>query len=141
MYSIGDVSKKVGIKIPTLRYYEQAGLIPEPDRSVGKQRRYSDSDLERLAFVKHARQLGFSLAAIASLIALSENTEEDCNKIHELADTHLTTVRAKLKLLKDLEQELQRIVIGCNSGQVEACYIIQSLANHEWCESDHEEAI
>ena len=140
MYSIGDISKRVGIKVPTLRYYEQAGLIPQPDRSVGGQRRYSEADLERLTFVKHARQLGFSMARIASLIALSEGTDQECDEIHDVAEIHLAAVKAKLKLLRDLEKELKRIVVGCNSGQVDECYIVQSLANHDWCESEHEAA-
>ena len=138
MYSIGEVSKRVGIKVPTLRYYEQAGLIPEPDRSLGGQRRYSDSDLERLAFVRHARQLGFSLTQTAALIKLSENTDGDCDEIHQLADTNLGAVRLKLRLLRDLEKELKRIVVGCRSGRVDGCYVIESLSKHELCGTEHE---
>ena len=138
MYSIGEVSKRVGIKVPTLRYYEQAGLIPEPDRSLGGQRRYSDADLNRLAFVRHARQLGFSLAQTAALIKLSENTNSDCEAIHHLAETNLDAVRLKLKLLRDLEKELHRIVVGCRNGRVEACYVIESLSRHDLCDTDHE---
>lgn len=138
MYSIGEVSKKVGIKVPTLRYYEQVGLIPEPERSLGKQRRYSGTDVERLLFIKHARQLGFSLANITGLIELNENTTGHCDQIHELAESQLVKVQTRLKLLKGLEKELKRIVLGCSSGQVEACYVIRSLSHHEWCESDHE---
>ncbi|MEQ9452557.1 MAG: helix-turn-helix domain-containing protein [Pseudomonadales bacterium] len=138
MYSIGVVAKKVGIKVPTLRYYEEAGLIPAPDRSLGKQRRYSDVDLERLTFIKHARQLGFSLASIAGLIELGEDATRTCDEIHALAESHLSHVRAKLALLKDLEQELDRIVTSCSSGHIDGCHVIESLAHHEWCESDHE---
>ena len=136
-YSIGEVSRRVGIKVPTLRYYEQAGLIPEPNRSEGGQRRYSESDLQRLAFVKHARQLGFSLEHITSLLELSEQTGGDCGDIHTLAETHLAAVRAKLRLLRDLEKELKRIVVGCSSGHVGECHVIESLSHHEWCATDH----
>ncbi len=138
MYSIGHVSKQVGIKIPTLRYYEEAGLIPAPSRSYGQQRRYGDKDVERLLFVKHARQLGFSLDSIKSLLALSENNERDCGKVHELAESHLSAVKDKLLLLQGLENELQRIVVGCAAGHIEECYVIQSLAEHSWCNSDHD---
>lgn len=138
MYSIGEVSKRVGIKIPTLRYYEEAGLIPAPVRSSGQQRRYADKDVERLLFVKHARQLGFSMHSIAGLLSLSENTERECRKVHELAESHLLSVKDKLSLLRGLEEELQRIVDGCVVGQVGDCYVIQSLADHDRCSSDHE---
>ncbi len=138
MYSIGNVSKRVGIKVPTLRYYEEAGLIPAPNRSSGQQRRYTDKDVERLLFVKHARQLGFSLAAISSLLELSENGERECEKIHELAESHLSSVKDKLLLLRGLEDELQRIVDGCAAGHVGDCYIIQSLADHNSCNADHD---
>lgn len=138
MYSIGEVSTRVGIKVPTLRYYEQAGLIPEPYRSSGGQRRYSDSDLERLGFIKHARQLGFSLASIKNLITLGEDVERDCDDVHRLAESNLAAVKAKLSLLRDLEKELKRIVAGCRSGHVGKCYVIESLSKHEWCAGDHE---
>jgi len=137
MYSIGEVSKRVGIKVPTLRYYEQAGLIPEPDRSLGGQRRYTESDLKRLAFVRHARQLGFSLVQTAALIELSENANGDCEQVHHLAETNLDAVKIKLRLLRDLEKELKRIVVGCRSGRVEACYVIESLSKHELCDTEH----
>lgn len=138
MYSIGHVSKQVGIKIPTLRYYEEAGLVPAPSRSHGQQRRYDDKDVERLLFVKHARQLGFSLASIASLLELSEYNERDCAEVHALAESHLSAVTDKLLLLRGLEQELKRIVDGCADGHVGECYVIQSLAEHSWCSSDHD---
>ena len=138
MYSIGEISKKVGLKVPTIRYYEDAGMIPAPRRSPGKQRRYSQADLDRLVFIRHARQLGFSLAATRNLIALSEDPGNDCDAVDQVVTRQLESVRHKIALLQALESELTRIASGCRSGSVGDCYVIESLANHELCQTDHD---
>ncbi len=137
-YSIGQVSRLLGIKIPTIRYYEGKGLVPEPKRSEGMQRRYDDRDLERLAFVKHARQLGFSLSAISKLMTIGDGDEGKCSQIDEIARENLSEVQTKIRLLKSLENELQRIVSGCKTSNVGHCYVIESLQNHSLCETPHE---
>lgn len=137
MFSIGELSKKVGIKIPTIRYYEQKNLMSAPNRSVGNQRRYSQAEFERLSFIKHARDLGFSLKAITNLIHLHHSKSDDCQEIYQLAQAHLYQVQNKLILLKRLESELLRMVDGCNNDQAGACYIIESLAKHELCLDEH----
>ena len=70
MLSIGGLAKKTGTKVQTIRYYEQIGLLPEPDRTEGGQRRYSNEQLDKLSFIRHSRQLGFSLEAIRELLDL-----------------------------------------------------------------------
>ena len=137
-YSIGQVSRRLGIKIPTIRYYEGKGLVPEPNRSEGMQRRYDDRDLERLAFVKHARQLGFSLSAISRLMSIGEGDAGNCDQIDEIARENLSEVQTKIRLLKSLENELQRIVSGCKTLNVGHCYVIESLQDHSLCETSHE---
>ena len=67
MLAIGYLAKKTGTKVQTIRYYEQVGLMPEPGRTDGGQRRYGNAELDRLSFIRHARQLGFSLDAIREL--------------------------------------------------------------------------
>ena len=136
-YSIGQVSRRLGIKIPTIRYYEGKGLVPEPKRSVGMQRRYDDRDLERLAFVKHARQLGFSLSAVSRLMTLGEDEADNCDQIDEIARANLAEVQTKIRLLKSLENELQRIVSGCQTANLSQCYVIESLQDHSLCEASH----
>ena len=136
-YSIGQVSQRLGIKIPTIRYYEGKGLVPEPKRSEGMQRRYDDRDLERLAFVKHARQLGFSLSAISKLMTLGEDDVDSCDQIDEIARANLVEVQTKIRLLKSLEKELQRIVNGCQTSNIDDCYVIESLQDHSNCETAH----
>ncbi len=78
MLAIGTLAKRTGTKVQTIRYYEQIGLLPEPGRTEGGQRRYGDEDLDRLAFIRHARQLGFTLEAIRELLDLSDNPSRSC---------------------------------------------------------------
>jgi DNA-binding transcriptional MerR regulator len=137
VYSIGELSAAVGVKIPTIRYYEKIKLMSQPARSQGNQRQYSQAALERLVFIKHARELGFSLKSIRSLMTLSQSKQGDCSEINRLAEDHLSQVRMKLNLLEKLESELVRMTIGCQSGQVEQCYVIESLNNHEHCQESH----
>lgn len=141
MYSIGEMSQQVGVKIPTIRYYEKLGLVKEPSRSDGNQRRYSQADLERVRFIRHARELGFTLEAISSLIDLSNLSTEDCKAIDEVAKSHLVEVRSKLNLLQRLEAELARIIAGCSQGDIAKCYVIESLTRHDLCLKDHEGSV
>lgn len=137
MFGIGEISKRAGVKIPTIRYYEQMGLMPAPERSDGNQRRYSRQQLERLSFIRHARDLGFSIEAIRDLIGLSGQPDQPCTTADQIANEHLQEVRRKITQLKKLESELERIVSNCEAHTVEQCYVLRSLADHTLCDYDH----
>ncbi len=137
MFSIGDISKRTGVKVPTIRYYEQLGLITTPRRSSGNQRRYSAEDAKRLGFIKHARDLGLPLEAIRELLRLSEHPGNSCVDADRIAAAHLKVIRNKIASLRSLERELQRIASGCNAEQVRDCYVLQSLSDHSLCKEDH----
>lgn len=138
MLSIGDLSRRTGVKVPTIRYYEQMGLIEIAERSEGNQRRYERSDLERLAFIRHARDLGLDIPAIRELIALSQHPTSPCADADRIAADHLSSVREKIERLKKLEQELERIISHCDGGHsIEECYVIRSLSDHGLCEGEH----
>mgnify|MGYP000173894179 FL=1 len=138
MLSIGELSKRTGVKIPTIRYYETCGILAEPGRSEGGQRRYDGAALERLAFVRHARDLGFSLEQIKALIGLQEHPDRACAQAGEIAEHQLSDVRSKIARLLRLEVELQRISEGCSGkGAVAECYVLRSLADHGQCSLDH----
>ena len=137
MFSIGDMSRRTRVKVPTIRYYEQMGLIAEPGRTEGNQRRYSRADLERLEFIRHARDLGLTIDAIRELIALSRHPDRPCADADAIARTHLVDVREKIEKLKNLEAELERIATQCAGGRVHDCYVIRALASHELCADDH----
>lgn len=137
MYSIGDLSKRTGVKVPTIRYYEQMGLLRETERSEGNQRRYVKADLERLTFIRHARDLGINIDSIRELLNLSEHPQSPCASADLIAKQHLDDVRKKIEQLKRLEIELERIVSHCDGHSVEDCYVIRALSNHSLCEHEH----
>ena len=138
MLSIGQLSRRTGVKVPTIRYYEQVGLMPSAGRTEGNQRRYDQDGLERLGFIRHARDLGFSLEDIKSLIALQSHPDRSCNEASAIAQTQLADVSRKISKLKALEQELERIVQGCSGdGRSGDCYVLASLSDHGLCETPH----
>lgn len=137
MLSIGTISKQTGVKIPTIRYYEQMGLISAPERSEGNQRRYSKREVERLGFIKHARDLGFGIGAIRALLELDATPEHPCYDANQIAQEQLGAVRERIERLRRLEMELERIAEGCKGGPTEQCYVLRSLSDHALCESDH----
>lgn len=100
MLTIGDLSKTTGVKVPTIRYYEQMGLLSHTERSEGNQRRYSKTEGERLSFIKHARELGLTIEAIRELIDLSQHPEKPCEEADGIAAKQLVTVREKIQRLK-----------------------------------------
>ncbi|WP_324755038.1 helix-turn-helix domain-containing protein [Roseovarius sp. Pro17] len=138
MYSIGTLAMRTGVKVPTIRYYEQIRLLPEPERTQGNQRRYGQSELEKLGFIKHARDLGFPIEAISSLISLNDRPDRSCAEAGEIAQRQLVDVRDRIASLTRLEAELARIADGCSGvGVADDCYVLASLADHAKCESEH----
>ncbi|MEM6340236.1 MAG: helix-turn-helix domain-containing protein [Pseudomonadota bacterium] len=138
MFSIGELSKRTKVKVPTIRYYEEMGLLSEPERTEGNQRRYDAAGLERLSFIKHARDLGFSIDAISELIQLQGHPDRSCQAATDIAVSQLSDVRAKIKRLRALEKELVRISKGCDgAGVSQDCYVLASLADHKLCRHEH----
>ena len=137
MFSIGELSKRTEVKIPTIRYYEEVGLLPAAERTEGNQRRYNEAGLERLSFIKHARELGFSIEAISALIELQNHPDQSCQAASDIAVAQLADVRQKIKKLRSLQKELKRISEGCNGTGVSAeCYVLASLADHSLCDTN-----
>jgi DNA-binding transcriptional MerR regulator len=136
MFSIGELSKRTGVKIPTIRYYEQMGLIEAPERSEGNQRRYSKDGLKRLSFIRHSRELGFSIDNIKGLLELSQHPEKPCQDAHNMAAHRLQDVQARIAKLQRLERELKRIS-ECEANTIAHCAVIETLADHSLCEGEH----
>ena len=137
MLSIGKLGQAARVKVPTIRYYEQIGLLPEPDRSAGNQRLYPQSALDRLAFIRHARELGFPLEAIRDLLGLSDHPDQSCAAADAIARVQLDAVRDRITRLKALESELQRMLAQCASGTISDCRVIEVLGDHSLCATDH----
>ena len=138
MFSIGQLSKRTGVKVPTIRYYEQMGLLAASERTEGNQRRYGEGELQQLGFIKHARDLGFSIAAIRALIELQDHPDRTCGAANAIAEAQLEAVRDKIAQLRKLERELERITGGCyGAGPSSDCYVLASLADHGFCGGAH----
>lgn len=137
MLTIGDLSQRTGVKVPTIRYYEQMGLIEPAERSEGNQRRYRKQERERLSFIKHARDLGLTLESIRELLDLSAHPEQPCAQADRIAAEQLHAVRKRIEKLRRLESELARIASCCKGDHIKDCYVIRSLANHGLCEGEH----
>ena len=136
MFSIGDLSKRTGVKIPTIRYYEQMGLIEPPERSEGNQRRYTTDGLRRLSFIRHSRDLGFTIEDIKGLLELNQHPGNPCNDAHSIAVQHLKDVQSRIAKLRRLERELKRIS-KCDADHIADSAVIETLADHSLCETEH----
>ncbi len=128
MFSIGQLSKKTGVKVPTIRYYENMKLIAQPDRTAGNQRRYDQAAVDKLGFIKRARDLGFTIEAILALMRLQNHPDQPCREAADIAYAQLSDVRLRIKRLRTLETELKRITDGCRGNEtLQDCYIMASL--------------
>ncbi len=122
----------------TIRYYEEIGLMPEPERTAGGQRRYGTLQQDRLAFIRHARQLGFSLDAIRDLLDLADHPGQSCSDADSIARRQLKDVEARMARLEALQKELQRMISDCAGGTVATCRVLEVLRDHSECLSDHD---
>lgn len=136
--TIGRASQAAGCKVQTVRYYEQIGLLPSPPRSEGNQRLYGPEDIRRLAFIRHARQLGFPLQAIRDLLSLGDEPEQSCEAADAIAKVQLGDVERRIGRLQALRRELERMIEQCRGGRIADCRVIEVLGDHALCEtSDH----
>ncbi|MDH2328086.1 helix-turn-helix domain-containing protein [Cereibacter sp. SYSU M97828] len=137
MLSIGKLSEATGVKVPTIRYYEEIGMLPQASRSSGNQRVYESASVSRLAFIRHARDLGFPLEAIRELLGLSDNPEQSCAEVDRITARQLGEVKARISRLQALEAELERMLKQCACGTIADCRVIEVLSNHAHCAGEH----
>ena len=131
--SIGEAARLSGVKIPTIRYYEQIGLLPPLPRTEGNRRSYDQRDLRRLAFVRHARELGFEIASIRTLLALQDDADQPCDTADAIAQARLIEVEQRIASLSALKAELETMIESCRHGKIAACRVIEVLADHGQC--------
>lgn len=132
MFTIGKLEKAACVNTPTIRYYEDIGLLPEADRTASGQRAYGAEDLERLVFIRRCRNFGFSIEQVRILAGLSISPDKDCRQVGDIARNHLNEVQDKLAELKELENSLQRFVTQCDTmccgGPVRECVVFKEMA-------------
>jgi MerR family copper efflux transcriptional regulator len=125
--TIGQLAKRAGINIDTIRYYERNGLIPQPVRRASGYREYELSDVERLRFIQRAKDLGFTLAEIAELLSLS--ADRDVRGVKRRAEQRLEQVEHKIRQLQRVRRGLKTLIDACpGHGDVERCPIVAALS-------------
>jgi DNA-binding transcriptional MerR regulator len=138
--TIGDLAKRTGVKVQTIRYYETIDLLPAPDRTRGNQRRYDTHAVDTLRFIRHARDLGFEIGQIRGLLSLAAHPEQPCADADSIARHHLAQVEQRIAILRSLRGELKRMVRQCSGDRVASCRVIESVADHAHCKSEHRRA-
>ncbi|WP_149536669.1 MerR family transcriptional regulator [Siccirubricoccus phaeus] len=127
-FSIGALSKATGTTVETIRWYERVGVLPAPARTSGNYRSYGTAHLERLSFVRRARELGFSLDQVRELLQLADDRGRSCEAVDQVAREHLEEVERKIAALEALRRELQDVIGQCCLGTVAECRIVQALS-------------
>lgn len=129
---IGELAKRCGVNIDTIRYYERQGLLPLPDRLASGYRRYQASDIKRLRFVRRAKALGFALEEIKELLALSDHRDDDMGGLKAAATAKLADVETRLAELTRIRDGLHTLVEACpGEGALARCPILNALASDE----------
>ena len=127
--SIGELSRRTRVNVETIRYYERIAMLPAPPRSAGGRRVYGLADTRTLAFIRRARELGFTLSEIRALLALSAGSARDsCAAVSELAAAHLAEIRGKIADLEAMERVLADAVRRCDAGEVPGCPVLDALS-------------
>ncbi|WP_417310999.1 MerR family transcriptional regulator [Devosia sp.] len=136
-YSIGQLATQTGVKVPTIRYYESIGILPEPGRTQGGQRRYDAAALERLRFIAHAREMGFPMPQLRAMLDISTEREAPCAELDALVEARLADVDTRIERLTRLRAELAGMLSHTHHGTVGECRVVEVLSDHEECAGAH----
>ena len=126
--TIGPLAKATGTVVETIRYYERIGLLPKVARTAGNYRSYGDAEVARLSFIRRARDLGFGLDQVRTLLSLADDRGRPCREVDALARHHLDAVDRKIADLTALRSELSSLIAQCGRGTVADCRILEALA-------------
>ena len=125
--TIGQLAKATGTVVETIRYYERIGLLPKVVRTAGNYRSYGHSEVARLSFVRRARDLGFSLDQVRTLLSLADDRGLPCGEVDAIAKEHLVAVERKIADLTALRSELSSLIEQCGRGTMADCRILEAL--------------
>ena len=125
-FTIGQLSRRAGVGIETIRYYERIGLMPRPPRTGGGRRAFGADNLATLSFIKHCRELGFSLDDIRALLTLRAS-DRNCSDVKSIASRHLQAVRDKLHTLSEIEGNLTALIARCPGDASPECPVLDAL--------------
>jgi Cu(I)-responsive transcriptional regulator len=128
-FTIGQLGKATGTKVETIRFYEKTGMLPAPARTEGNYRLYARAQLDRLTFIRRARDLGFSLDQVRELLHMADDREQSCTTVDAIASAHRADVERKIRDLGALKVELDRLIEQCSCGTIAECRIIEALSS------------
>lgn len=128
MLMIGELARRTGAKVNTIRFYEDIGLMPLAARTDSGRRTYGEADVRRLKFIRNGRELGFSTEELKSLISLAEQPDRDCGAAAAIARRHLAGVEARMARLALLRTELEEVAFNCDGGRMADCQILEAIA-------------
>lgn len=130
--SIGAVAERAGVGIDTIRYYEREGLMPEPKRRASGYRVYDDAAVQRLRFIRRAKDLGFTLEEIGELLALSADRDRGVEGVRQRAEARLQAVEQRLSELRRVQRGLRQLIDACpGHGDLAGCPILRALSGDE----------
>lgn len=137
--TIGQLAKRAGVNLETIRYYERRGLLPEPPRRESGYRAYPLESMARIRFIKSAQALGFTLEEINHLLSLRVNAETSCEQVRIQAEQKLVEVTQKIQALQELQQALVTLTATCAEGGLQGeCPILEMLEEQASEEGNHD---
>lgn len=128
LVTIGDAAKKSGLTAKMIRHYEQSGLLQKSPRTESGYRLYNSEQVNQLRFIRQARNLGFSLSDIHSLLALWQDPQRESRAVKQLAQQHLAEIAAKITELQHMQQILTALSDSCRGDGSPHCAILKQLA-------------
>jgi len=117
---IGELARLTGASAPTIRYYEEIGLLPAACRRSGGQRSYGEADIRRLTFIRRCRDFALPIKQVQQLVSLMRDRDRSCGEARNLAQRHLDAIRTRLVELKALEHTIAELVQSCDASRAEA---------------------
>lgn len=130
-FTIGVLSKKTGVNIETIRYYEKIGIMPRPQRTQGGNRIYNENQFNRLNFIRRSRELGFSLDEIHEMLRLVDEKDFTCAEIAAINQRHLDDIKLKIKDLRKIERHMKDMLSQCSRERTPDCAILDTLFNEK----------
>ncbi len=128
LYNIGQAAKASGISAKMIRHYEEVGLLPASSRTFSGYRTYNHQDVHMLRFIRHSRDLGFSIKQIADLLSLWRDRNRPSSKVKQMALEHIEMLNQKIQELISMKSELTRLVSCCHGDERPDCPILDELA-------------
>lgn len=126
--NIGQAAQATGVSAKMIRHYESVGLFPTPRRTEAGYRQYSSGEVHTLRFIRHARDLGFSIAQIGDLVSLWQDRGRPSRQVKALAQAHIHELERKAQDLLAMKATLEHLVKRCRGDGRPDCPIIDSLA-------------